>query len=85
MSHMWFRLSQALSSGRKARSVPVTREMILADLLEKRATAARSGLTDLEAQLRNQIRWALPIKRPDETGQPDESPSTPGSDEERDS
>ena len=74
MSHMWFRLSQALSSGRKARTVPITREKILADLLEKRAAAARAGLGDLEEQLRNQIRWALPIKAPSEDEGPDPEP-----------
>jgi hypothetical protein len=64
MSKMSFHLAQALSAGRTRRTVPVTRESILAGLLQKRAAAARAGLRDLERQLRSQIRWALPIRSP---------------------
>ena len=58
-----FRLAKALATGRAERRL--TRERILLDLLNKRAAARREGLTDLEAQLREQIRWALPLRRGD--------------------
>ena len=64
MSKMSFHLAEALRSGRRASAKPPSREAILARLLNKRAAAARAGLTDLEKQLRNQIGWALPIRRP---------------------
>lgn len=60
---MSFRFAKALSAGR-ARTDPPSRESILHGLLNKRAAAARAGLADLEAQLRSQIRWALPIRNP---------------------
>lgn len=60
---MSFHFAQALDSGR-TRRVPVTRESILAGLLQKRAAAARAGLRDLEDQLRSQIRWSLPVHSP---------------------
>lgn len=72
MSKMSFHLAQALSAGRTRRTAPLTRESILAALLRKRAAAARCGLGDLEKQLRNQIRWSLPILTPDDAA---ESPS----------
>jgi hypothetical protein len=40
----------------------MTREQILVDLLNKRAAARRAGLTELECKLREQIRWALPLR-----------------------
>jgi hypothetical protein len=61
-----FRLAKALSSGRGERKL--TRERILLDLLNKRAVARREGLTELEAQLREQIRWALPVRDPEGEG-----------------
>ena len=61
---MSFHLAQALSAGRTRRTAPLTRESILAGLLQKRAAAARCGLADLEKQLRSQIRWSLPILTP---------------------
>jgi len=66
-----FRLSKALDTGRAERRL--TRERILLDLLNKRAAARREGLTELEAQLREQIRWALPLRRDEEEGSPDSS------------
>ena len=59
-------LSSLVSSGRAARGVPATREEILAALLRKRAAAWRGGLVDLEAKLRNQILWSLPIEVPED-------------------
>jgi hypothetical protein len=64
MSKMSFKFAQALSAGRTRRTAPLTRESILAGLLQKRAAAARCGLADLEKQLRSQIRWSLPILTP---------------------
>ena len=61
---MSFHLAQALRSGRKPPTTPVSREIILARLLRKRAAAAQAGLSELESQLRSQIRWALPIQQP---------------------
>jgi hypothetical protein len=62
---MSFRLAKALDSGRTRRTESLTRETILAGLLQKRAAAARAGLAELESQLRSQIRWSLPVRSPD--------------------
>jgi hypothetical protein len=59
MGSLSFRLSKALETGRAERRL--TRERILLDLLNKRAAARQAGLAELEAQLREQIRWALPV------------------------
>ena len=59
-------LSSLVSSGRAEKGVPKSRAEVLAALLRKRAIAWQSGLSDLEARLRNQISWSLPIERPDE-------------------
>jgi hypothetical protein len=64
MGSLSFRLSKALETGRGERQL--TRERILLDLLNKRAAARQAGLADLEAQLREQIRWALPVRSDDE-------------------
>ena len=60
-------LSSLISSGRAEKGVPKSRAEVLAALLRKRAVAWQSGLSDLEARLRNQISWSLPIERPDES------------------
>ena len=60
MGSLSFRLSKALDAGRAERQL--TRERILLDLLNKRAAARQAGLAELEAQLREQIRWALPVR-----------------------
>ena len=65
-SSLSFRLAKALATGRAERRL--TRERILLDLLNKRAAARREGLTELERQLREQIRWALPLRRGEEEG-----------------
>ncbi|MEA3052924.1 MAG: hypothetical protein QOG72_1827 [Sphingomonadales bacterium] len=78
MSKMSFHFAQALNAGRTRRATPLTRESILAGLLQKRAAAARAGLHDLEDQLRSQIRWSLPVHSPPsfpEEGSTADSPS----------
>ncbi|HEX4737129.1 MAG TPA: hypothetical protein VH331_06170 [Allosphingosinicella sp.] len=69
MSRLSYKLSSALAKGRQSRRL--TREQILVDLLNKRAAARRAGLRDLERALREQIRWALPLRhaRDDEKSQ----------------
>lgn len=63
MSKLSYRLAKALSDGRAARGRPGSREEVLARLLIKRATAHRAGLRELEAALRGQIAWALPVQK----------------------
>ncbi len=70
MSSLSFRLAKALSDGRAARGRPGSREEVLARLLMKRATAHRAGLRDLEAALRGQIAWALPVRKGEEDASP---------------
>ena len=62
MSNLSFRLHKAMSSGRQLRWRPDSREEVLARLLVKRADAQRAGLDELEATLRQQIKWALPMR-----------------------
>jgi len=57
------RLSRALAQGRASPPRPQTRADLLVTLLRKRAAAHNAGAEDLEALLRDQIRWALPIER----------------------
>ncbi len=57
------RLAKALTDSRKLRWKPDTREQVLARLLVKRAEAQAAGLGGLEEQLRQQIRWALPMHK----------------------
>jgi hypothetical protein len=66
MSRLSFTLSKALAGGRRAKGRPGSREEVLARLLMKRAAAKRAGLKDLEAQLREQIVWSLPVRRPED-------------------
>jgi hypothetical protein len=63
MSRLSYRLSKALSDSRRTKWRPSTREEVLAKLLVKRAAAHRAGLKELEASLRQQIRWALPMRK----------------------
>lgn len=60
MNHLSSRLAKAVSAGRRQ---PATREQVLARLLIKRAAAYRAGLTIVERQLRDQIYWALPVRK----------------------
>ena len=57
------RLAKALTDSRSLRWKPESREQVLARLLVKRAEAKAAGLNKLEADLRQQIRWALPMHR----------------------
>lgn len=69
MSRLSYHLSRAAASGRSHRH-PVSREQILARLLLKRAAAYRAGLRELEAKLRDQIAWSLPMRRGDGAATP---------------
>ena len=69
------RFSRALSQGRRLKAGPQTRPQLLATLLRKRAAAHAAGAEELEALLRDQIRWSLPVdKAPDEPGDRNEDP-----------
>lgn len=59
-----YRLTKALSQGRPGSHS--SRDSILAGLLNKRAAAQRAGLREQEALLREQIRWSLPVRRPND-------------------
>ena len=61
MTALSVKFSQALARGRKIPPAPDSRESLLLALLRKRATAHVAGAEDLEALLRDQIRWALPM------------------------
>lgn len=63
MTNLSLQLSRALARGRAEPSTPRTRADLLAMLLRKRAAAHNVGAEDLEALLRDQIRWALPIEK----------------------
>jgi hypothetical protein len=63
MSRLSNRLFKALSDGRTLRWRPASREQVLARLLVKRAEAQQAGLADLEASLRRQIAWSLPMRQ----------------------
>ena len=56
-----YRLSKAVARGRENNGKAENREAVLARLLMKRAAAHRAGLSDLEAIMRRQIEWSLPI------------------------
>jgi hypothetical protein len=60
MSLLSLKFTQALANGRRSVPLPDTRERLLVSLLKKRATAQAVGAEDLEAMLRDQIRWSMP-------------------------
>jgi hypothetical protein len=60
MSLLSLKFTQALANGRRSVPLPDTRERLLVSLLKKRATAQAVGAEDLEAMLRDQIKWAMP-------------------------
>jgi len=62
MTKLSLSFTRALEKGRISRA-PATRADLLATLLRKRATAHGQGAEELEAMLRDQIRWSLPIER----------------------
>lgn len=66
MTALSVKLSRALSAGRRVPAPPPSRERLLATLLRKRAAAHNVGAEALEALLRDQIRWALPMRKGDE-------------------
>ena len=61
MTMLSARLSRALRQGRVRQ--PDTRAALLHAVLCKRAAAHATGADELEALLRDQIRWALPMER----------------------
>lgn len=63
MTMLSLRLSRALSQGRAAQHEPHSRASLLATLLRKRAAAHNVGAEELEALLREQILWSLPMQR----------------------
>jgi hypothetical protein len=56
-------LTQAMM---KARAAPHSREAVLSRLLRRRAHAQQIGDVETEQRLREQIRWSLPMHKPDE-------------------
>lgn len=62
MLNLSSRLHKAVTSGRQLRWRPESREQVLARLLVKRADAQQAGLDELEATLRRQIMWSLPMR-----------------------
>jgi len=71
MSRLSYCLAKALAGGRAEKGRPSSREEILSRLLIKRAMAHRAGLRQLEASLRGQIAWALPVRNGEDTAAPD--------------
>lgn len=63
MTMLSLKLSRALAQGRAVSDRPDNRADLLVTLLRKRAAAYNAGAHELEALLRDQIRWALPIER----------------------
>lgn len=63
MTLLSLRLSRAVANGRAAPAEPSSRADLLRALLRKRAAAHNVGDEELEALLKDQIRWALPIER----------------------
>lgn len=70
MTLLSLRLSRALANGRAVRPEPSTRADLLHALLRKRAAAHNVGDEELEALLKDQILWALPIQREPEDSEP---------------
>lgn len=54
-----------MEGGRSAPPPSRSRAELLRVLLRKRAAAHNAGADDLEAMLRGQILWALPMQRPE--------------------
>ena len=69
MTLLSLKLSRAVQQGRRSDPLPLTRASLLANLLRKRATAHNVGAEELEAMLRDQIRWSLPIEREGESAE----------------
>ena len=69
MSLLLVQLSRAVDRGRATPAGPPSREALLVSLLRKRAVARNQGAVDLEAMLRKQILWSLPVFGASETDQ----------------
>lgn len=67
MTMLSLKLSRALSRGRTEPAPPPDRASLLVTLLKKRAAAHNVGADELEAMLRDQIRWALPMAKPEDS------------------
>ena len=67
MTMLSLKLSRAVSRGRTEPLPPPDRASLLVTLLRKRAAAHNVGADDLEAMLRDQIRWALPMAESEST------------------
>ena len=65
------KLSRAVNRGRAEPAPPPNRASLLVTLLRKRAAAHNVGADDLEAMLRDQIRWALPMAENESAVLPD--------------
>ena len=61
MTMLSLQLSRALAKGRATPQPPQSRADLLVSLLRKRAAAHNAGAGELEAMLRDQILWALPM------------------------
>ena len=66
MTLLSVKFARTLQRGRAEPAPPPTRAGLLLTLLRKRAAAHNVGAEDLEAMLRDQIRWALPMAKPEE-------------------
>ncbi|MCW3834615.1 hypothetical protein ACFQ1E_03890 [Sphingomonas canadensis] len=65
MTLLSLQLSRALAKGRAVPPPAPTRASLLEALLRKRAAAHNAGAEELEAMLRSQIQWSLPMIRGD--------------------
>lgn len=65
MASITLRFAKAIEAGRRLPRPAATRASLLVALLNKRATAHNVGADDLEALLRDQIRWSLPMVDPE--------------------
>ena len=63
MTMLSVKFARSLQRGRAEPAPPPTRAGVLLTLLRKRAAAHNVGAEELEAMLRDQIRWSLPICR----------------------
>lgn len=66
MTMLSLKLSRAVTAGRAEPPPPPNRAALLVTLLRKRAAAHNVGADELEAMLRDQIRWALPMAASEE-------------------
>ena len=66
MTMLSVKFSRTIQRGRAEPLPPPTRADLLFGLLRKRAAAHNVGAEELEAMLRDQIRWSLPMCRGEE-------------------